>query len=284
MTLLEDCQAHFDSSDIYEIFNVPEKDRKSLTTSKLKKLYYKLALVFHPDKNSGKSKKQQDLATKKFQILGKIHKILSTPELKDLYDETGEIVDEDANDLFGKSETDQEWSDYWRTLYPKVTVSKLKEFEKEYKNSSEELTDLKASYIENKGDMDKIMDSIMFSRLEDEDRFANIFNSLIQGKEVDDFKSFSSESETKKSTRRKRYQEEEVEAEEHSKFLDKSKNTTKKRKNGKAKNDDDSFDLVAVMQKRNAERRVQGEAFLAGLEAKYCQPSPKKSKKGKNSK
>ena len=120
------------------------------------------------------------------------------------------------------------------------------------------------------------MDSIMFSRLEDETRFADIFNSMIAGKEIKDFKNFSKESEKKKSARRKRYEEEEVEAVEHEEYLagkERSKSKSKSKEQGQG-----DFDLVAMMQKRNAERRVQGEAFLADLEAKYCKP--KKAKKG----
>lgn len=193
MPLLEDCEKLFGTQDLYEIFTITtESAKKSLTDSKLKKLYYKLALQYHPDKNSDKPKKDQEIATQKFQILGKIHKIFTSKEQKELYDETGEVV-EDGEENFGKSDPNQEWSDYWRTLYPKVTVEKLEKFEAEYKNSKEELEDLKSAYETNQGDMDKIMDSIMFSRLADESRFADIFNSLR------DFESSSGKSDTGRS-------------------------------------------------------------------------------------
>ena len=98
--------------------------------------------------------------------------------------------------------------------------------------------------------------------------------ALIQGKEVEDFANFSKESKTKRNARRKRYQEEEEEAVEHAKFLDK---TSKAKSSPKRKAKGDDFDLVAALQNRAAQRRVQGEAFLNDLEARYCQP--KKSKK-----
>lgn len=291
MPLLDDCEELFETRDLYKIFTITtEKSKKSLTESKLKKLYYKLALQYHPDKNTDKSKNELEKSTKKFQILGKIHKIFSSQEQKDLYDETGEVIEEGSEEeKFGKTDPNQEWSDYWRTLYPKVTIQKLEKLEKEYKNSKEELEDLKTAYNTNEGDMDKIMDSIMFSRFADESRFADIFNSLIQNKEVKSFKNFTNESPTKKSNRKKRYMEEEEEAVEHEEFLKKekekeeegekfstSKSRSKKSKTNKAAGD---FDLVAMLEKRSAERRVQGEAFLADLEARYCKPTSKKKAK-----
>ena len=65
-----------------------------------------------------------------------------------LYDASGEVIEEEV-DMFGKSDESQAWEDYWRTLYPKVTVNKLKEFEKKYKQSDEERDDLKKAYSVN---------------------------------------------------------------------------------------------------------------------------------------
>lgn len=290
--LLEDCQTHFQTQNLYQIFQIKPSQQQKITNAQLKKLYYKLALKYHPDKNADKSDEEKTLATKKFQILGKIHKILSNQESKDLYDETGEVVEEGdyGSENFGKNDPDQEWDDYWRTLYPKVTKEKLQDLEKEYKNSAEELSDLKKAYTENQGDMDKIMDSIMFSTADDESRFCQIFNDLIAGKEIESFKNFTKESASKKAKRSKRLADEAEEAIEHEAFLlekeeeaqtKKGKKNTSKKTEKNGKNDD--FDLIAVMQERQAARRVQGEAFLNSLEAKYCKPK-KVSKKAGGSK
>jgi len=270
--LLEDCQTHFKTQDLYKIFQIKDDQKLKITESQLKKLYYKLALKFHPDKNSTKNEKEKNLATIKFQILGKIHKILSNKETKDLYDETGEVFDEDLNNNNDDGKTCEEWDDYWRTLYPKVTKEKLQNLEKEYKNSEEELSDLKKAYTENEGDMDKIMDSIMFSTGDDESRFCKIFNDLIAGKEIDAFKNFTKESKSKKSKRSKRFEDEAKEAVEHEAFLLEKSGKKKQQKRGQSSKKNDDFDLIAVMQERQAARRVQGEAFLNGLEEKYCKP------------
>ena len=137
MSLLSEIKKHFKTQDLYQVFQIPEKDKNTLSESKLKKLYYKLALQYHPDKNTNLPKKELEISTKKFQLLGKIHKILSTKELKELYDETGEIEEDDitSSESFegGSSGEGEAWNNYWRTLYPKVTITELKEFEKEYR-------------------------------------------------------------------------------------------------------------------------------------------------------
>merc|ERR1712168_1650388 len=267
MGLLEDCKKHFKTTDLYKIFKIEKSS--SLSTVQLKKCYYKLALAFHPDKNASKSKRDQISSTAKFQILGKIHKILS---MKELYDETGEICEE--ADLFGKSDESQAWEDYWRTLYPKITLSQIKEFEAEYKYSDEETKDLKEAYIKHKGNLDKIMDSVMCATLDDEDRFVEILNQMILDQEIKPYKAFKNESKKKSDARHKKAADEAEEAIEHAKFLEKNNNSTKAKSKHSGGGD---FDLVAMLEKRNAERRVQGEAFLANLEKKYCSPA-KKSK------
>ena len=150
-----------------------------------------------------------------------------------------------------------------------MTFQKLEDLEKDYKNSEEEKKDVFDAYKSSKGNMDKIMDSIMFSRLEDEARYREIIDDFIEKGELKSYKAYTHESAKKKKDREARYKEEEVEAEEHKKFtLEKS---AKKSKN-------EPFDLIAALDKRHAERRVQGEAFLADLERRYAQPK-KKAKK-----
>ena len=69
MGLTEDCEKFFGSTDLFKIFEL-ERDADD---KKIKKAYYKLSLKFHPDKCAVS---ERDENTKKFQCLGKIHKIL----------------------------------------------------------------------------------------------------------------------------------------------------------------------------------------------------------------
>ena len=70
MGLLEDCKDLFGSDDLYKVLSLS----RDANESKIKKAYYKMSLKFHPDKST-----EDNLAenTRKFQVLSKIHKILS---------------------------------------------------------------------------------------------------------------------------------------------------------------------------------------------------------------
>ena len=74
-------------------------------------------------------------ATKKFQALGGVYKILSDKDARALYDESGEVNDEgDAANM-----DDRNWDEHWRVLFNKVTLDDIKNFEEKYKNSREDL-------------------------------------------------------------------------------------------------------------------------------------------------
>ena len=55
---------------------------------------------------------------------------------------------------------ERDWTDYWRILFPKVTVEDIRSFEQKYKGSEEEEEDLKAAYLHHEGDMDRIMEEV----------------------------------------------------------------------------------------------------------------------------
>ena len=53
-----------------------------------------------------------------------------------------------------------------------------------YKNSEEELKDLKEAYVNFDGNMEEIMENIMLSTENDFDRFEKILKDLIKKKEI----------------------------------------------------------------------------------------------------
>lgn len=55
----------------------------------VKKAYYKLSILWHPDRFSLKNEEEKQLATQKFQIFSKIYNILSDSEQRKIYDTTG---------------------------------------------------------------------------------------------------------------------------------------------------------------------------------------------------
>ena len=57
----------------------------------IKKAYRKAALVWHPDKQSGKSEEEQKEAEKMFKDVGEAYGILSDPKKRQMYDEGKDI-------------------------------------------------------------------------------------------------------------------------------------------------------------------------------------------------
>lgn len=243
----------FGTDDLYAILEV---DRNGSMTE-IKRGYYKLSLIVHPDRVS-ENRNQE--ATEKFQTLGKIYAVLSNEETRAIYDETGEIDDESSFDEI------KDWNAYWRLLYPSITTTSIKNYEKKYKGSSEEVDDLKHAYEKFQGDMDKIMQHVIFATLEDEERFRNILHQLIKDEQLPAYFKFTNESRKKKQKRRNWFEKEAKEAEQMKLEMD---------------NPNDS--LQQLIQKRQKNRVSQMDDFFNHLEEKYCnsksksKPSKKKS-------
>ncbi len=70
--------------------------------------------------------------------------------------------------------------------------------------SEEELRDLKRAYVDNKGDMNRILEYVMFSSPEDEPRFGEILHKWIDNEEVPAFDKFLKEPTSRKENRRKK--------------------------------------------------------------------------------
>lgn len=75
------------------------------------------------------------------------------------------------------------------------------------KDSSEELGDLKSAYIENEGNMDDIIDTVLCATIDDEPRFTKTLKGLIKKKEIPDFPAFSKEGKSKKNARKRKVRE-----------------------------------------------------------------------------
>ncbi|XP_045159631.2 dnaJ homolog subfamily C member 9-like isoform X2 [Mercenaria mercenaria] len=257
-SLLEACREHFSTDNLYEVLGV----KKTASESEVKKGYHKVSLKVHPDRVPPEEK---DSATVKFQTIGKVYCILSNKEKRAVYDETGEIDDED--DAIPQ---DRDWTAYWRLLFRKVTTDDIKDFEKNYKGSQEELDDLKTAYVEFKGDMEEILNNVMCSHTDDEPRFSKVIKDWIKAKEVPAFTKFTKETKKSKENRKRKAVQEAAEAEEMKEEL--------------GLKCDDS--LKALIQKRQQSREQEMNGFFDQLEAKYAQPKKSKTdskgkKKGK---
>jgi len=268
-TLLKECKQVFKSSDLYEVLGFEAKDSKKtgnrtrVTASQIKKAYYKLALKFHPDKQSPDcSEKSLDLTKQKFQIVGKIYAVLSDEEKRTVYDETGTVYGED--DMWSTAAAEHgNWDEYFKCLFKKVSKSDVIDFFAKYRDSDEEREDLKAYYTKFCGDFDMILEH-MFSEdaVNDMDRFRGMLETMCEAGEVKKFAKFTMETKCDTDQRKQLAKSEAKEAEQIAKEM------------GLA---DDQDDLRAKILSR---RQKESENFLDKLAAKY----EKKEKKEKTEK
>ncbi|OQS05185.1 hypothetical protein THRCLA_02636 [Thraustotheca clavata] len=243
-TTMEKIEQHFGERDLYAILGV----KKTCTASELKTAYRKTALKFHPDKNPDDPE-----ATTKFQLLCTIHSSLSNPDLRAVYDETGELEVEATETASFK-----DWLEYWRALFPKVTVKDIENFETSYRDSEEEAQDVLKAYEKYKGKMQSILDVIMLSTENDIERFSDIIQRAIDAEEVPMYPAFKKKPKAKRNNKKA-----EAEAKAAEELMAKIR--------GKA----DGGALA---------KRQQGFAsLLSNLEAKYAdEPKSKKQKKKSN--
>lgn len=200
---LDLCEKYYGTRDIYDLMGITkdalEKDgtenddcivylwlkKKKLFCFTVKKAYYKLSLQVHPDRVP---EEEKDIATEKFKVLSTINSILTDKDKKALYDEQGII---DDNDDEGKLNT---WLDLWRTFFKPITTEDIDNFQRDYvgkwmvfsqyfsfvvidfmsAGSDLEKTDLKKAYLNHKGCINQMMNSIPFMAVEDEPRFQDI--------------------------------------------------------------------------------------------------------------
>ena len=159
---------------LYDILNVT----KDATEDEIKKGFRKCALKHHPDKGGD---------AEKFKALCVVHKTLSDKELRLIYDETGEIgsssssLGEDGSD---DNKSYDEWYDYFRNLFPKLTIKQIEKFTTDYKNSEEEELDIINAYNTYNGNFKKMMQVILLSENEDIPRFKKIINQAITDKKI----------------------------------------------------------------------------------------------------
>ncbi|XP_067100514.1 dnaJ homolog subfamily C member 9 isoform X1 [Osmerus mordax] len=253
MGLLKQCQELFKTSNLYEVIGVT----KDASEAEVRRGYYKISLTVHPDRAP-----EDEQATVKFQALGKVYAVLSDKDQRAIYDEQG-IVDEESDSI----DQNRNWEEYWRTMFPKITLQDILDFEKSYKYTDEEKQDLKRVYEESQGDMNKIMESVLCATQEDEGRFRDILQGAIDAGELTAYKGFTHESATKKKSRKRKAQKEEKEAEQMQKEMGMTSESS----------------LVAMIQRKQQANQTEFNYLIANLEDKYCKKMPRAStaKKGK---
>lgn len=121
-------------------------------------------------------------------LLSSVHELLSDADRRAHYDETGEL-DEGGVGGGGGGDEMHQWEEYWRAMFPPVTVDAIEEFRRNYQNGEEERQDVLTAYQDNEGDMDAVVDSVMLAELVDIGRFVqSIILPAIKAGQVKRFK------------------------------------------------------------------------------------------------
>ena len=172
--------------------------------------------------------------------------------MRKVYDETGTLITDD--DSFESFTSFDDYVDYWRQLFPKVTEQKLNDFFEKYTNSIEEEDDLKQIYVRFEGDMDLVYE--YHFGYDDEYRIENILNRLIENGDIPAFDLFCNEPKSKKMKRMKRIEKEHQQ----------SKKEETKRKKQKTTSDNDQSSLIMAIQQRS---KSNFGNMISNLEEKY---------------
>ncbi|XP_075559493.1 dnaJ homolog subfamily C member 9-like [Dermacentor variabilis] len=252
MGLLADCEELFGTSDLYKLLGVA----KDASEGAIKKAYRRLSLLAHPDRAEDA---QKETVTRKFQVLSKAHLTLGDSGKRAAYDDTG-CVDED-DDLA----SDRDWTSYWGVVFPKINLDVLDKYLAKYRGSSQEVADLKDYYERFEGDFNAISECLAGFEIEDEDRYRNILNKLIEDGEVKAYPKFTKETKMSRNARKRWYLKEANEAEKR-KMEEGLNGCGESLANGIAKRQRSTLDIFGDFRD-----------LIGNLEAKYCKPKKKKA-------
>ena len=246
-----------DSIDLYEILQLKNKNS---TNSEIKRAYYRLALIHHPDKQSLDKNADTKASSELFHKISLAYKILSSEEDRTFYDRTGCIPNEEES-----GESWSSWSSYFSDRNP-ITDKQIESLRDEYVGSQEEAQDLLKIYVEYKGNFDAILERLLFSEPSSYSRYRNIIEEQIQSphSSIARHEKFFDWKESAASKKR-RIREEKASTKANQKKV-KSKRT--------CVNNSDINNLVAQIQAK------KGSTFIDQLEEKYSS----KKKGNKNSK
>jgi DnaJ family protein C protein 9 len=185
-----------------------------------------------------------------------------------LFQGTGSVEDAGSSILDDLNQNDMNWDTYFRELYGGiVSVDKIEQFALKYKGSEEERQDIILAYVDNDGDMDKIMEAVPLAEPEDEDRVRGIIDELIDAKELKSKALYrTSSSKASKKKRNKAAKKEAVEAAKMAMELGLGKNVS-----------DDLDALQALIVKK---RSSTFDGMMENLLSKHGDPKEKKKNRG----
>lgn len=168
-----------------------ERNKVQVSASSLRKAYYRRALEFHPDKQTGKPSEEVKMAKLKFQAVSVAYNILCDDDKRKLYDETGELDDgdDDGDGLSNNNKSGSNlWKEYFQTMFGKVTTNDIDAFTESYKCSEEEEKDVLKYYRQFEGNVDKMLECVMCSDAVDTQRWVEDYiQPAIERGDVEDY-------------------------------------------------------------------------------------------------
>lgn len=133
--------------------------------SKVKKNYYRLALIFHPDRVDNVDK---SIANEKFRILHHAYSVLSDANKRQQYDDGIDI-------LLTKATRSAEWEHFVKP----TSDDELNNVRSVYQNSEEELNCIEREFRAGNGSMTHLLNNVPYMRVEDEPRIIGIVQKMI---------------------------------------------------------------------------------------------------------
>lgn len=137
--------------------------------------------------------------------------MLSDARLRQIYDQTGSVENDEVN--AAKDGDGRDWEAYWRELFPPVTQAAVAQFEAQYKGSAEEADDLARAYEAGQGDMAHILVNVYFGTVDQEQRYRDVLQPLIDAGTLKAYRAFTHETKAKRDARVRKAKREAAEAE-----------------------------------------------------------------------
>jgi DnaJ family protein C protein 9 len=160
-----------DAADLYSILNVP----RSASVADIKRAYKQSALRHHPDKNGGSTS-----SATKFKAVSLAHTILSDPVRRAEYDATGLFEEGHLPDHMSS----EHWRAYFERLFPRINVERIEAFRSDYVGSKEERTDVLEAYQRGDGDLDVVLECVLFASVDNVERYLKLIEEAIAAGEV----------------------------------------------------------------------------------------------------
>lgn len=225
---------------LYEILKV---DRHS-SSDVIKKAYYRLALVYHPDRIGRNDTPEATKESKeRFQEVALAYEVLMDQERRALYDRTGSFEGTPSQ------------------MEPSITMSDIDKFKEYYIGSIEEYEDILSFYLKFDGDIALVGESIFFGCPDEEQRYKEIVERAIRRGILpvkDEFKKIVDDESVWRAQQRKRQKAGQKEARE-------AKKMTKELglRTGGGKGGDNLYELIQSKQKNRF------DSMIGSLEEKY---------------